>query len=313
LIDWARSRETRRKRLFESDFVIMAMPDIKEPEAVTLVKGRLEGRGQDNNGKGAPDQPPKKVAQAYEEVDRSKPADDSITILGIPIEQITSVTHAALSGLVAENNFLRNALSRYERGARRDAQGGGQQKGHEDSSAQLLDHSSFVGALGAAIAQTPGKDASWVLILVHLKTYETLRRSSGLLAANGALDDVGHRFTQARVGGSVLESAAPIETSILSTPAETPASLVGQDASPVRLTLAGRVGGSTIAGLVALPIDAMDTTVIARSVRDHICESGFHVGGVDMALEIQVAAAACGVGESPLLALGRADQLMRAG
>ena len=288
----------------------MAMPDIKEPEAVTLVKGRLEGRGQDS-GKGAPDQPPKKVAETYEEADRAKPADDSITILGIPIEQITSTTHAALSGLVAENNYLRNALARHERGSRRGAEGKRPQK-HEGSSTPLLDYSALVGTLGAAIARTPGEDASWVLILVHLKTYETLRRSSGLLAANGALDDVGHRFTQARIGGSVPEPSAPVETSILSSPAEAPVSLVGQDAAAVRLALVGSAGGSSIAGLAALPTAAMDTTAIARAVRDHICESGFHVGGVDMALEIQVAAAACGVGESPLLALGRADQLLRA-
>ena len=79
------------------------------------------------------------------------------------------------------------------------------------------------------------------------------------------------------------------------------------------LTAAGYAGGSNLAGLAALPGVALDTTVIAQRVGDHICQSGFHVGGVDMALEVQVAAAASGVGESPLLALGRVDHLLRGG
>ena len=38
---------------------------------------------------------------------------------------------------------------------------------------------------------------------------------------------------------------------------------------------------------------------------------GYVVGGIDMALPNTVAAAALGNGESPLLALGRADHLLR--
>ena len=194
-----------------------------------LVQERLDGHGQ-GGGKGASDQPPKKVAETYEEADRAKPADDSITILGIPIERITSATHAALAGLVAENDYLSNALARHERAARQGDRGKKAQTAQDQASPALLDNDAFIGALGAALARAPSEGASWVVILVHLKTYEILRRSSGLLAANGALDDVGHRFAQVRIGGLRHDPTAPVETSTLSTSApDTPASLVGQD------------------------------------------------------------------------------------
>ncbi len=281
------------------------MSDIKKPEAVMLVQERLDGRAP-GDGKGAGDQPPKKVAETYEEAARALPADDSITILGIPIERITSATHAALASLVSENNYLRNALSRHERGARRGASGKQSiARAQGGGAVDLLDYSSFVGVLGTTLAGAPGDGASWVVILVHLKTYELLRRSSGLLAANGALDDVGHRFAQVQIGDLNQGPSAAVEPA-----GSSAASASG--ATPVPLTVAGYAGGATVAGLAALPNGPLDTTMIARRVRDHICASGFHVGGVDMALEVQVAASVSGVGESPLLALGRADHLMRA-
>ncbi len=281
------------------------MPEIKEPESVMLVQGRLEGRGQDA-GKGGGEQPPKKVTETYEEAARSQPAEDSITILGIPLEQITAATHAALSGLVAENNYLRNALARHERKkSGQTKEPGPEQKG-------LLEYNAFVSALGASLAVSPGSGLSWVIILVHLKTYEALLRNSGLLAANGSLEDVGHRFTQINIGGEALNGHASADSESSLPTGGAPASLSEQQSMPTHLVLAGYAGGSSVSGLVALPAGITDTAVIARQVRDHICSEGFHVGGVDMALEVQVAAAVCGVGESPLLALGRVDQLLRA-
>lgn len=160
-----------------------------------------------------------------------------------------------------------------------------------------------------------GEGASWVVILVYLKTYEILRRSSGLLAANGALDDVGHRLGKVKFGDLDHEPSVPGESAASPSSTATvgaPASLGAQEGIPIPLTLAGYAGGASVAGLVAMPSVSLDTTAVARKVRDHICVSGFHVGGVDMALEVQVAASVSGVGESPLLALGRADHLMRA-
>jgi hypothetical protein len=50
---------------------------------------------------------------------------------------------------------------------------------------------------------------------------------------------------------------------------------------------------------------------VSKIVRAHLTGSGYVVGGIDMALEIRVAASPVGAGESALLALGRADHLLR--
>ena len=62
----------------------LRMSDIKRPEAVMLVQERPDGRAPED-GKGTAEQPPKKVTETYAEAARALPADDSITILGIPI------------------------------------------------------------------------------------------------------------------------------------------------------------------------------------------------------------------------------------
>ena len=73
----------------------------------------------------------------------------------------------------------------------------------------------------------------------------------------------------------------------------------------------GYVGGSNLAAVTALPQEGLDTESIGRSVRDQLSVSGYVVGGIDMALAIAVSASAVGLGESSLLALGRADHLLR--
>ncbi|MBD25820.1 MAG: hypothetical protein CMG46_12605 [Candidatus Marinimicrobia bacterium] len=295
----------------------LSMSDIKRPEAVTMLRERPDGRSPGDDGKGAGEQLPKKVVETYEESARSLPVDDSITILGIPIERINSAAHAALAALVSENNYLRNALSRYEGGSHlNDSQKGPGSIEETALQASILDYNSFVEALGEKIALSPGDNGTWVLILVHLKTYEILNRSSGLLAANGALEDISHRFSQIGIEDisqkihRLDESANSISMPLVN---GNHASLDGDEPVTAPLTLLGYAGGASVAGLIAVSSSSLDTTFIARKVRDHICDSGFHVGGVDMALQVQVAAAACGVGESPLLALGRVDHLMRAG
>ena len=168
------------------------MPDIAQPETVRTVERRLDGRSQGGGGGGKPalEQPAKKVAATYEEVAKAKPADDRVTILGIPVEQITPATQAALGGLVAEINFLRGVVKRHERAAPR--------KG-EPQGALVLDPETFVKALGAALAAPAPEGAGWVLALVHVQTYEDIRRSSGLLAANGVLADVAQRLKDFRM------------------------------------------------------------------------------------------------------------------
>jgi len=274
------------------------MPDITQPDTLPGVQRRLEGQAQ--GGKDAPrEQPSKKVAETYQEVARSKPLDDRITILGIPVEQITPVTQAALAGLVAEINHLRNVVIRHERTAKR---GGAQ----ASNAGTVLEPEAFSRALGGALAASAGEGNTWVVALVHVSTYEDIRRSSGLLAANSALADVAYRLSEVRLSGVAAESIVPSDT----VPAAvTPA--VTQSAAPVSFTVIGYAGGSNLAGLAALPRDDLDTAAVAKHVRTHLASSGYVVGGIDMALAITVAAAAVGSNESPLLALGRVDHLLR--
>ncbi len=93
------------------------MPDITQPEAVRIVERRLEGRSQGGHTggqSGGPEKPAKQVVANYEEAAKAQPSDARITILGIPVDQITPATQAALGGLVAEINFLRGVVYRHE-------------------------------------------------------------------------------------------------------------------------------------------------------------------------------------------------------
>lgn len=269
------------------------MPDITQPETVRTVERRLEGRSQGGApGHGAaPDQPAKKVAATYEEAAKAKPTDDRITILGIPVEQITPATRAALGGLVAEINFLRGVVNRHEKSAGRKpdtVQSAGQTAG-------LLEPEMFVKALGGRLSQPAPPGMAWTLLLVHVPTYEDIRRSSGLLAANGVLADVAQRLKDFRPAsvdpatGTVVEMAAAMANAFV---------------------VLGYVGGSNLAALTALPLD-QDPAALARSVRAHLTASGYLVSGIDMALVIKAAAAPVGPGESATLALGRVDHLLR--
>lgn len=275
------------------------MPDINQQDNVALVQRRLDGQGQ---GKEAPlprgQQPPKKVTATYQEVAKSKPLDDRITILGIPVEQITPETQAALAGLVSEINHLRNVVRRHERALEKRS------PGQPAQDALVLEPEAFLRLAAAALGQPPGDGNTWAILLVHVATYEDIRRSSGLLAANSALADVAHRLKEVRL--SAAQMTAESETS----PHGAAPSVAAIAHMPVAFALLGYVGGSNIAALVPLPEESFDAAGIARTVREHL-SGGYAVGGIDMALAITVAAAAVGSGESPLLALGRADHVLR--
>lgn len=264
------------------------MPDITQPETVKVVERRLEGRSQGGGKSAVPEPAAKKAAATYEEVAKTKPADDRITILGIPVEQITPATQAALGGLVAEINYLRGVVKRQERGAPRkpDNQNNG-----------ILEPDAFLRALGAALAQPPSA-GTWVLTLVHVPTYEDIRRSSGLLAANGVLADVAQRLKDFRADrgsdsvpatGTVAEMAAAMANSF---------------------SVVGYAGGSNLGALTMLAVE-QDAEPFARAVRAHLTANGYTVSGIEMALLIKTAAAPIGAGESATLALGRADHLLR--
>jgi len=277
------------------------MPDILQPDTIPVVQRRLEGQNQ-GGGRDMPrNQPSKKVAASYQEVARAKPVDDRITILGIPVEQITPITQAALAGLVAEINHLRNVVKRHERAS--DKRGGSQA-----TEAALLEPEAFLRTLGATLGQPAGDGNTWVIVLVHVATYEDIRRSSGLLAANSALADVAQRLREVRL--STAPSVATPTTDSASSAAPPP---VPTDALSVPFVLLGYVGGSNLAAVTALPMDSFEAGAVGRSVHQHLLASGYVVGGIDMSLAITVAAAAVGSGESSLLALGRADHLLRTG
>ena len=274
------------------------MPDISQPETVPTVQRRLEGQPQ-GGGRDTPrGQPSKKVAETYQEVARAKPFDDRVTILGIPVEQITPATHAALAGLVAEINHLRNVVKRHERGF--EKRGAPLQP-----DAAILEPEEFFRVLGATLGQSAGEGLTWITVLVHVSTYEDIRRSSGLLAANSALADVAQRLKELRLNAM---AAPPVQVSDAA-PAGVSPSLASATAT-VPFVLLGYAGGSNLAAITALPVASFDGAEVARAVREDLTSSGYVVGGIDMALAINTAATQVGVGESPLLALGRADHLL---
>ena len=286
------------------------MPDITQPDTLPTVQRRHDGQPK-GGGKDLParDQPSKMVA-AYQEVARTKPIDDRITILGIPVEQITPVTQAALAGLVAEINHLRNIVKRHERGAdkRAAAASGGPDAGHR-AHGSGLEPEAFLRALAATLEQPVGEGNTWAVVLVHVATYEDIRRSSGLLAANSAMADVAQRLKDMRVNLAPDRtlSAAPSDLA----PVGAPSSFVAVGGASISLAVVGYAGGSNLAGVAALPTSAAATDAVAKAVRLQLSAGGYAVGGIDMALAISVAVAAAGDGESALLALGRADHLLR--
>lgn len=249
------------------------MPDIPQPDTVKTVERRLEGQPQ---GRSAPSrEQPRKAIESYAETARATRDDDRITILGIPFEQITPATQAALAGLVAEINYLRGLVKRYERG--------GQRRGGEEGAA-ILEPAAFVRTLDAALAKEPAEGETWVAVMVHVSTYEDIRRSSGVLAANAALADVAARLRDVELP-------------------------VGAGAG-ARLAVLGYAGGSNLAGVMGLPVQDLDTSAVAAWVREKLLTGAYNVAGIEMALAISVAAAAVGPGESGLLALARTDHLL---
>lgn len=250
------------------------MPDIPQPDTVKTVERRLDGQPK---GQGALARPqPRKQVETYAETERVTPRDDRITILGIPFEQITPATQAALAGLVAEINYLRGLVKRYERGPRKS-----------DDAAAILEPAAFGRALDAQLAAEPAEGDTWVAVMVHVATYEDIRRSSGVLAANATLADVAARLRDVEL---------PLG-----------------EGRTARLSCMGYAGGSNLAGVMALPQQDLNTDAVAGFVRGKLLNGAYNVAGIEMALAISTAAAAVGAGESGLLALARTDHLLLRG
>ncbi len=268
------------------------MNDIQQPASVGLIKTRDEGRSQGKARDDGP--PPKKVAAAYGVTNKNKPVDDRITILGIPAEQITPATQAALASLVAEVNFMRATVRRLEsaNAAKRDLTA--------TADGEVIAAEQLIGRLSQIISEPNSTDVARVLVMAYLSTFEDVRRSSGLLAANTLLADLAQRMSRAEFAPS-----PHLQPGIGQPVAHGP----GQ----FKFRILGFAGGSSLVGLAELPAGPIDETHISRTVRDHCLESGFNVGGIDMSVVLSVSAIVLSTNEGALTAMARADHLLRGG
>ena len=139
-------------------------------------------------------------------------------------------------------------------------------------------------ALDATLSKEPPEGDTWVAILVHVATYEDIRRSSGVLAANATLADVAARLRDVEL---------PLG-----------------DGHLARLICMGYAGGSNLAGVMTLPQNDLDTSAVCDFLHKQLLASAYNVAGIEMTLEIVCGAAAVGAGESGLLALARTDHLL---
>lgn len=270
------------------------MSDILPPADVVQVRARDEGRSQ-AGGRDSDGPPPKKVADAYKEIAKTKPVNDHITILGIPAEQITPATQAALASLVAEINFLRSSVRRLEGGARitkRDVL---------PAEGEIIPADLLPVQLARLMGAAPEPGVARVLVLTYLSTFEDVRRSSGLLAANSLLSDLAQRMARAEFAPSPPSETLP------------GIPVAPQSTGLFKLRLLGFAGGSSLAGLAELPADQIDESYIARQMRDQCLETGFNVAGIDMSVALSVAAVVVSANEGVLTAMARVDHLLRGG
>jgi len=189
--------------------------------------------------------------------------------------------------LVAENATLRAQVRRLE-----------SSNIITKKNAPMLERDAFIARLNELLATSPGANGIWILMLIHVQTYEDIRRSSGVLAANTALDDVAQRLRQLDFGMPTVAND----------------DAASHDAPPPRaataLSLSGYVGGLTLGALFAAPA-AVDPSGLARDVHASLTKDGYDVAGLAMALAIKTAAAVAGVGESAMLTIARVDHLSR--
>ncbi len=286
------------------------MSDIQTSTPLPLVRTRDDGRSHGGGaGHDASGPPPKKVADAYGQTAKAKPLDDRITILGIPAEQITPATQAALASLVAEVNFLRSAVRRLEGGsAKRDA---------APAEGEILTAENLPIQLGRFLTEQPPEGVSRILVLAYLSTFEDVRRSSGLLAANSLLSDLAQRMNGAEFfpDPSVEVPDAPLPDPIPMVTKSGKVKMVRPETPPkaglVKFRMMGFAGGSSLVGLAEMPSVPLDETYVARQVRDHCLATGFNVSGIDMSVALSVAAVVLSSSEGVLTAMARADHLLR--
>jgi|APGre2960657505_1045072.scaffolds.fasta_scaffold03367_5 hypothetical protein len=80
-----------------------------------------------------------------------------------------------------------------------------------------------------------------------------------------------------------------------------------------RFRAVGFVACPSLVGLAELPAGSVNETHVSQSVRDQCIETGFNVGGIDMAVVLAVSAVVFSPNEGALTAMARADHLLRGG
>jgi GGDEF domain-containing protein len=250
------------------------MSDIHLPTSVVNVQWQEEKPHQD--GEPRPRDPAaEKAAESYEESQRT--ITDKITILGIPIDLMTTQVQATIAGLVSEVDHLKTRLNRFEKG---------QKSGGGLTDQDVLVGDAFNHALDKALSAPPPPGHIRELALVVVNTYEDIRTSSGLLSANSALTEVATRLGNAGLGSSIVGLiGGPTVAALLTRPNihEQP----GVDD-------AGHEHAST-----------------ADIVREAVEAEAYPVAGLDMDLRFTVASMRVETGQSAVHAIGQADHILR--
>lgn len=248
------------------------MSDISPPSSVVAVQRREEKPANDGQQQ-RHEPPPDKVAETYEETARG--TGEKITILGIPAELMTPQVSATIGGLVSEVEHLKSKIRRYEATIK---------KSTDDGLEELLVGDRFVQVLEKALRNDVGPERTSHLVLIVVNTFEDIRKSSGLLAANSALADVVGEIQQ----------------------------------SDLNVNLVGLVGGPTIAVLLTdAPPDAPISdengipVTVADRVRAVLEGKAYSVSGIDMKLSFTVASVRAETGQDALHAIGQADHILR--
>lgn len=248
------------------------MSDITSPAGVVGVQWQEEKPASDGE-QNKRDVPANKVVETYEETARG--INDSITILGIPIDLMTTQAQAAIGGLVSEVQFLKSKVRRYE---------ALMAKAGADAPSEALAGDRLIYAMDKTLAAPPQPGFDRELALVVVNTFEDIRKSSGLLAANAVLADV-----VAEIQGSPLQ-----------------AEHVGIIGGPVLGVLLSK---SDHADAPQQPGAAPATT--ADRVREAVEARGYTVAGLDMNLSFTVASVRVETGQSALQAIGLADHILK--
>lgn len=248
------------------------MSDITSPQGVVGVQWQEDKPASDGDAHKR-ELPANKVIETYEETARG--VSDSITILGIPAELMTTQVQATIGGLVAEVQFLKSKVKRYEASL---------PSSQPRTQEALLVGEELILHLDKSLSKAQPEALVRELALIVVNTFEDIRRSSGVLAANAVLADV------------VLELQS----------------------SSLEVQSAGLVGGPIIAVLLAKPEvtgEVHESGQVSKTTADLVREivegRGYAVAGLDMKLSFTVASVRVETGQSALQVIGQADHIIR--